>query len=45
MNEYLYDSSLGSKEGNVEELAVTPGVNVHFLAAILEGVLEEPQLS
>ena len=40
-DEHVCDFCFRTQAGNVEELAVSPGVDVDSLAAVLEGVLEE----
>ena len=40
-DEHVCDFCFRTQSGNVEELAVTPGVDVDSLAAVLEGILEE----
>ena len=40
-DEHVCDFCFCTQSGSVEELAVSPGVDVDSLAAVLEGVLEE----
>ena len=40
-DEHICDFSFRTQAGNVEELAVSPGVDIDSLAAVLDGVLEE----
>ena len=40
-DEHVCDFCFRSQSGNVEELTVSPSVDVDSLAAVLEGVLEE----